>query len=49
VLKFATGKDVLDLGCVSHDPESYRSRYWVHKALVQKCASVHRRRARAAL
>mgnify|MGYP000884390665 CR=1 FL=1 len=40
VVARTTGKEVLDLGCVSHDPENYRSRYWVHKALVERCASV---------
>jgi len=29
------GKDVLDLGCVQHDPENYKSRYWLHKALAE--------------
>lgn len=36
--KYARGKSVLDLGCVMHHPEQYRSRYWVHKAL-KKIAS----------
>lgn len=31
--KHCEGKSVLDLGCVEHNPENYRSRYWVHKAL----------------
>lgn len=31
---FARGKRVLDIGCVQHDPDNYRSPYWVHKALV---------------
>jgi len=31
--KYARGKSVLDLGCVMHNPESYKSRYWAHKAL----------------
>ncbi|TMM49043.1 class I SAM-dependent methyltransferase [Qipengyuania marisflavi] len=34
------GKDVLDLGCVQHDPENYRSRYWLHRALREKAASI---------
>lgn len=29
------GKDVLDLGCVQHNPNNYKSRYWVHKALAK--------------
>lgn len=40
VINVAQGKDVLDLGCVSHDPENYRSRFWLHKALVSRCRSV---------
>ncbi len=31
--KFAKGKSVLDLGCVMHNPETCKSRFWVHKAL----------------
>jgi SAM-dependent methyltransferase len=27
------GRSVLDIGCVNHNPENYRSRYWLHKAL----------------
>ena len=33
VSKYSKGKDVLDIGCVCHDPENYKSKYWVHKAL----------------
>lgn len=29
------GKDVLDIGCVHHNPENYKSKYWLHKALKQ--------------
>jgi 2-polyprenyl-3-methyl-5-hydroxy-6-metoxy-1,4-benzoquinol methylase len=29
----ARGRNVLDIGCVMHNPENYRSKYWVHKAL----------------
>ena len=39
-LAAASGKDVLDLGCVSHDPENYRSPFWVHKALMTRANSV---------
>ncbi|MDD3797808.1 MAG: class I SAM-dependent methyltransferase [Novosphingobium sp.] len=28
-----SGKRVLDLGCVMHDPESYASRYFLHRAI----------------
>ncbi len=27
------GRDVLDIGCVNHDPASYQSRYWLHGAI----------------
>lgn len=30
---YANGKKVLDLGCVNHNPRTYQSKYWVHKAL----------------
>jgi 2-polyprenyl-3-methyl-5-hydroxy-6-metoxy-1,4-benzoquinol methylase len=33
VVKHARGRDVLDIGCVQHNPENYRSKYWVHRAL----------------
>ncbi len=39
-VKYATEKDVLDIGCVHHNPENYRSRYWLHKALVKVGKSV---------
>ncbi len=29
----ARGRDVLDIGCVMHNPENYKSQYWIHKAL----------------
>jgi 2-polyprenyl-3-methyl-5-hydroxy-6-metoxy-1,4-benzoquinol methylase len=32
-LRYATGKRTLDIGCVMHDPENYRSKYWLHRAL----------------
>jgi SAM-dependent methyltransferase len=31
--RHARGKSVLDVGCVNHNPENYKSRFWVHKAL----------------
>jgi len=31
--KYARGRSVLDVGCVNHNPENYRSKFWVHKAL----------------
>lgn len=33
VTGFCNGKDVLDLGCVQHDPQNYQSKYWIHGAL----------------
>lgn len=38
--RHARGKAVLDLGCVDHNPEAYRSKYWVHKALRAVAARV---------
>ena len=40
VIEHAAGKDVLDVGCVDHDPAAYQSKYWVHKALKEKARSV---------
>lgn len=40
ILDYAAGKDVLDLGCVHHDPEAYQSEYWVHRALHRYARSV---------
>ena len=31
--KYSKGKTVLDVGCVNHDVNNYKSKYWVHKAL----------------
>lgn len=31
--RHARGRSVLDVGCVNHDPASYRSRFWLHKAI----------------
>ncbi|MBW4550086.1 MAG: class I SAM-dependent methyltransferase [Aphanocapsa sp. GSE-SYN-MK-11-07L] len=33
VTQYSQDKDVLEIGCVAHDPETYKSKYWVHKAL----------------
>ncbi len=38
--RYAAGQRVLDIGCVEHDPENYRSRYWLHRALREKAASL---------
>ncbi len=40
ILRYASDRDVLDLGCVCHDPESYKSPFWIHKALVERSRSV---------
>lgn len=32
--------DVLDIGCVEHDPENYNSHFWVHKAICARAKSV---------
>lgn len=31
--RYAKGHSVLDIGCVQHNPQQYRSRFWLHKAL----------------
>ena len=31
--KYCKDKDVLDIGCVQHHPQAYKSRFWVHKAV----------------
>ena len=35
LVKYVRGKKVLDIGCVQHNPDNYRSRYWVHGALAE--------------
>lgn len=40
ITKYCHQKDVLDLGCVEHDPQNYQSRYWSHKALKSVARSV---------
>jgi len=40
VAEHSRGKDVLDLGCVHHNPENYKSKYWVHKALKEVASSL---------
>ena len=40
VVKRCRGKNVLDLGCVHHNPKNYNSRYWLHKAIASSAASV---------
>ena len=40
VVKRCRGKNVLDLGCVQHNPRNYNSRYWLHKAIKKVAASV---------
>jgi 2-polyprenyl-3-methyl-5-hydroxy-6-metoxy-1,4-benzoquinol methylase len=38
--KYCQGKDVLDIGCVQHDPQAYRSRFCVHKAVAKVARGV---------
>ena len=40
LMKYVVNKDVLDLGCVMHDPNSYKSKYWVHKAIKHHAKSL---------
>lgn len=40
VLKYCRNKDVLDIGCVQHDPENYKSKYWLHKAIREVASSL---------
>ena len=40
VVSYCQGKDVLDIGCVQHDPEAYRNRFWVHKAVAAVAKSI---------
>ncbi|MDH5561611.1 MAG: methyltransferase domain-containing protein [Deltaproteobacteria bacterium] len=34
-VKYCKGKDVLDIGCVQHDPENYLNKHWLYGALNQ--------------
>ena len=40
VVKYCRNKNVLDLGCVQHNPLNYKSKYWLHKAILKTAASV---------
>ena len=40
LLQYCKVRDVLDIGCVAHDPEACRSRYWVHKAVAAVAKSI---------
>jgi 2-polyprenyl-3-methyl-5-hydroxy-6-metoxy-1,4-benzoquinol methylase len=39
-VKYCKSKTVLDIGCVQHNPENYKSKYWVHKALKEVASSI---------
>jgi len=39
-VKYCRNKNVLDIGCVQHNPENYKSKYWVHKALKEVSSSI---------
>lgn len=38
VVERVAGKSVLDLGCVCHDPANYQSKFWLHRAIVERAA-----------
>ena len=40
VVENCRNKDVLDIGCVQHNPENYRTKYWLHKALIAVSTNV---------
>jgi len=40
LVKYCKDKDVLDIGCVQHDPQAYRGRFWVHKAVATVAKSI---------
>lgn len=40
VVERCRGRRVLDLGCVMHEPDAYRSRYFVHRAIVERAREV---------
>lgn len=40
VVERCRGRDVLDIGCVNHDPASYQSRYWLHGAIKRVARTV---------
>lgn len=39
-VKYCRGKNVLDLGCVQHNPKNHKSKFWLHKALKQVSSSI---------
>lgn len=41
VIKYCKGKKVLDIGCVQHDPENYKSKFWLHKAIKEVAADLY--------
>ena len=38
--KYAKNKTVLDLGCIDHDPENRKSKFWMHKAIISVASKV---------
>jgi 2-polyprenyl-3-methyl-5-hydroxy-6-metoxy-1,4-benzoquinol methylase len=40
MVKYCQDKDVLDIGCVQHDPQAYKGRFWVHKAVKSVARSI---------
>jgi len=39
-VNYCRNKDVLDIGCVQHNPENYKSQYWLHKAIREVASSL---------
>ncbi len=39
-VKYCRNKKVLDIGCVQHNPENYKSKYCLHKALKEVSSSI---------
>jgi 2-polyprenyl-3-methyl-5-hydroxy-6-metoxy-1,4-benzoquinol methylase len=39
-IKYCSGKKVLDIGCVQHNPENYKSKYWLHKVIKEVADNV---------
>jgi 2-polyprenyl-3-methyl-5-hydroxy-6-metoxy-1,4-benzoquinol methylase len=40
MVKYCKDKDVLDIGCVEHNPQAYNSRFWLHKAVKAVARSI---------
>jgi 2-polyprenyl-3-methyl-5-hydroxy-6-metoxy-1,4-benzoquinol methylase len=40
IKKYVINKKVLDIGCVQHNKENYKSKYWLHKAIMEVASEV---------